>query len=248
MHALNNMCWQVLFELKRRGFVTFVTDSRLKKMGEDIPGKGPLAYTNNNILLLDHASTPILSILLTALGKQLVPGSTKNWIQDVIAVFGLKEQDFTETFLKRGHAFGMSDGKEWCRTTAWCFGENFAQVVVEREVQKIKQQERRAGTAARGPPKPRTPKTEVGAKDPPKKAARGSLKLCAPKTPVGSKDRPKKAQKASETDACQSVLPPAGATPAAHADALDLGGNGLAIQAAAYPQVHFHVLAGACSI
>ena len=74
MHALNNMCWQVLFELKRRGFVTFVTDSRLKKMGEDIPGKGPLAYTNNNILLLDHASTPILSILLTALGKQLVPG------------------------------------------------------------------------------------------------------------------------------------------------------------------------------
>jgi hypothetical protein len=121
-------------------------------------------------------------------------------------------------------------------------------------VQKIKQQERRAGTAARGPPKPRTPKTEVGAKDPPKKAARGSLKLCAPKTPVGSKDRPKKAQKASviahvlhsppppraqlckrscsnkhthtsETDACQSVLPPAGSNPAAHADALGPGGK-----------------------
>ena len=33
--------------------------------------------------------------------------------------------------------------------------------------------------------------------------------------------------------------------PAAHAAARDLGGNGLAIQAAAYPPVHFHALAGA---
>ena len=156
MHALKNMCWQVLLEMEREGFVTLVTDSRLKNMGEHIPGKGPLAYTNNNVLLLDDAGTSILSILLTVLGKQLVPGSTKNWIQHVIAAHGLKEQDFTETFLKRAHAFGMSDdGKEWCKTTAWCFGKNFAKVVAEREEQKNKQQKRRdASKASLGSPPP----------------------------------------------------------------------------------------------
>ena len=105
-------------------------------MGENIPGKGLRAYANSNVLLFDHTGTPILSILLTDLGKEpVVPGSTKNRIQDVIAKHGIKEQDFTETFLKRGHAFGMSDGKEWFKTTAWYFGENFAEVVYIREKQ-----------------------------------------------------------------------------------------------------------------
>jgi hypothetical protein len=266
------MCWQALFEMKRLEFVKIVTDLRLKKMGENVPGKGLLAYANNNVLLFDHAGTPILSILITALGKEpTVPGSKRNRIQDVTAKHELKEQDLTETFLKRGYAFGMSDGNEWFKATAWCFGENFAKVVAEREEQKIKQQERRVVKAARGVPKPR-----------------------APKTPIGAQIRPKKGQKASDTAVFQSVLPPAGASwtphhvvhdtateedrplahvpmnflcgdidaqfraflkskqeehaalaPAAHAAALDLGGNGLAIQAAAYPPVHFHALAGA---
>jgi hypothetical protein len=242
------MCWQVLFDMNRRGFVIFVTDSRLKNMCENVPGKGLLAYDNNNVLLLDLAGMPILSIMLTDLGKELVPGSTRNRIQDVIDRFELKEQDFTETFLKRGHAFAMSDGNQWCKATAWCFGENFSEVVATREQQKIKQQERRADKAALGAPKPRTPKTKVGAKDRTKKAARGAPKPRAPKTPVRAKARPKKAQKASETEAFQSVLPPrrrgSGRAPAA----LDLEGNGLAIQAAAYPPVQFHALAGGSSI
>jgi hypothetical protein len=150
------MCWQVLFEMERLGFVIFVTDSRLKNMGENVPGKGLLAYDNNNVLLLDLAGMPILSIILTELGKELVLGSTRNRIQDVIDRFELKEQNFTETFLKRGHAFAMRDGAQWCKATAWCFGENFATVVVEREKQKDRQEVRRADAkASRGAPKPR---------------------------------------------------------------------------------------------
>ena len=145
------MCWQALFEMKRLELVKFLTDLRLKKMGENVPGTGLLAYANNNVLLFDHAGTPILSILLTALGKEpIVPGSKRNRIQDVIAKHGIKEQDFTETFLKRGHAFGMSDGKEWFKTTAWYFGENFAEVVYIREKQKKRQQTRRAAKEALG--------------------------------------------------------------------------------------------------
>jgi hypothetical protein len=156
MQAIKSMCWQVLFEMERLGFVFFVTDSRLKNMGENVPGKGMLAYDNNNVLLLDLTGMPILSIILTDLGKELVPGSTRNQIQDVIDTFELKEQDFTETFLKRGHAFAMSDGNQWCKATAWCFGENFAKVLVEREKQKDRQEERRAANkAGRGAPKPR---------------------------------------------------------------------------------------------
>ena len=148
--------------MERLGFVIFVTDSRLKNMGENVLGKGLLAYDDNNVLLLDLAGMPILSIILTELGKELVLGSARNRIQDVIDRFELKEQNFTETFLKRGHAFGMSDGKEWCRTTAWCFGENFAQVVVEREKQKDRQGERRADAkAGRGAPKPRAVATGI---------------------------------------------------------------------------------------
>jgi hypothetical protein len=146
----------VLFEMERLGFVIFVTDSRLKNMGENVLGKGLLAYDNNNVLLLDLAGMPILSIILTELGKELVLGSARNRIQDVIDRFELKEQNFTETFLKRGHAFAMRDGAQWCKATAWCFGENFAKVVVEREKQKDRQEERRAGAkAGRGAPQPR---------------------------------------------------------------------------------------------
>lgn len=162
-------------------------------MGENIPGKGLCPYANNNVLLFNHTGKPILSIVPTDDGKQLVPGSTKNRIQDVIEKHGLKEQDFTETFLKRGHAFAMSDGNEWCKATAWCFGGNFAEVVATREEQKIKQQKRRAGKTALGAPKSCTLKTQVGGKNRPKKAARGAPKPPAPKTPVGAKNRPKKA-------------------------------------------------------
>ena len=146
----------MLFELEKLALVSFFIDSRLLNMGENIPGKGLRAYANSNVLLFDHTGTPILSILLTDLGKEpVVPGSTKNRIQDVIDEHGLKEQDFTETFLKRGHAFAMSDGNEWCKTTAWRFGDNFAKVVAEREEQKNKQQKRRdASKAALGSPPP----------------------------------------------------------------------------------------------
>ena len=238
----------MLFELEKLALVSFFIDSRLLNMGENIPGKGLRAYANSNVLLFDHTGTPILSILLTDLGKEpVVPGSTKNRIQDVIDEHGLKEQDFTETFLKRGHAFAMSDGNEWCKTTAWRFGDNFAKVVAEREEQKIKQQQRRADKVALGDPKPRTLKTQVQAWGGPKKAARGAPNPRAPKCPVGDKIRYQKAQKTCETAVFQSVLPPAGATPAAHAAALDLGGNGFAIQAAAYPPAHgVHALVGAC--
>ena len=137
------MCWQVLFVLEKMEFVNSIIEPRLLNMGENIPGKGLCPYANNNVLLFNHTDKPILSIVPTDDGKQLVPGSTKNRIQDVIEKHGLKEQDFTETFLKRGHAFAMSDGNEWCKATAWCFGGNFAEVVATREVQKNKQQERR---------------------------------------------------------------------------------------------------------
>jgi hypothetical protein len=64
MHlALKSMCYQVLFEMEREGFVTLVTDTRLKNMGEDVPGKGLLAY--DNVLLFDLACMPILSITPT---------------------------------------------------------------------------------------------------------------------------------------------------------------------------------------
>ena len=236
------MCWQALFEMKRLELVKFLTDLRLKKMGENVPGTGLLAYANNNVLLFDHAGTPILSILLTALGKEpIVPGSKRNRIQDVIAKHGIKEQDFTETFLKRGHAFGMSDGNEWCKTTAWCFGENFAKVVAERGEQKIKQQERRADKAARGAPKPRAPKTPVGAKVWPKKAQEDDRPLA--QVPMnflcGDIDAQFRAFLMSKQEEHAALAP------AAHAAARDLGGNGLTIQAAAYPPVHFHALAGA---
>jgi hypothetical protein len=248
MYALKSMCWQVLLELEKLKLVIFFIDSRLKNMGENIPGKGLRAYANSNVLLFDDAGTPILSILLTDLGKEpVVPGSTKNRIQDVIEKKRLKEQDFTETFLRRGHAFAMSDGNEWCKATAWRFGENFAKVVAEREEQKIKQQQRRADKVVLGDPKPLTLKTQVGANDRSKKEARGAPKPRAPKTPVDAKVRPQRRQKASETPVFQSVLPPAGKAPAAHAAALDLGGNGFAIQAAAYPLAHgVHALIGAC--
>jgi len=49
--------------MEREGFVTLVTDTRLKNMGEDVPGKGLLAY--DNVLLFDLACMPILSITLT---------------------------------------------------------------------------------------------------------------------------------------------------------------------------------------
>jgi hypothetical protein len=228
-------------------YVEIETDSGLKEMSKNVPDKGQLGFANNNVLLPDRSGTPISRIPLTDLGKQLVPGSTRNRIQDFIYKHGLKEQDFTETFLKRGHAFAMSDGNEWCKTTAWRFGDNFAKVVAEREEQKIKQQQRRADKVALGDPKPRTLKTQVQAWGGPKKAARGAPNPRAPKCPVGDKIRYQKAQKTCETAVFQSVLPPAGATPAAHAAALDLGGNGFAIQAAAYPPAHgVYALVGAC--
>jgi hypothetical protein len=137
-------------------YVEIETDSGLKEMSKNVPDKGQLGFANNNVLLPDRSGTPISRIPLTDLGKQLVPGSTRNRIQDFIYKHGLKEQDFTETFLKRAHAFGMSDdGKEWCKTTAWCFGKNFAKVVAEREEQKNKQQKRRdASKASLGSPPP----------------------------------------------------------------------------------------------
>jgi hypothetical protein len=193
MYALKGMCWQVLFVLEKMELVSFIIDPRLLNMGENIPGKGLCPYANYNVLLFDHTGKPILSILLTDLGKQLVPGSTKNRIRDVIEKQDIKCQDFTETFLKRAHAFAMSDGNDWFKTTAWCFGGNFAEVVATREEQKNKQQERRAGKTPLGAPKPCTLKTQVGGKNRPNKGARGAPKPPAPKTPVGAKNRPKKA-------------------------------------------------------
>jgi hypothetical protein len=131
-------------------YVEIETDSGLKEMSKNVPDKGQLGFANNNVLLPDRSGTPISRIPVTDLGKQLVPGSTRNRIQDFIYKHGLKEQDFTETFLKRGHAFGMSDGKEWFKTTAWYFGENFAEVVYIREKQKKRQQTRRAAKEALG--------------------------------------------------------------------------------------------------
>ena len=50
----------------------------------------------------------------------------------------IKEQDFTETFLRRGKGFSITDDKEreWCKATAWRF-TNFALVVRNREERRI---------------------------------------------------------------------------------------------------------------
>jgi hypothetical protein len=51
MHALKSMCWQVQFEMEREGFVTLVTDSRLKNMGENVPGKGYFGENFANVVV-----------------------------------------------------------------------------------------------------------------------------------------------------------------------------------------------------
>jgi len=58
-------------------------------------------------------------------------------IQHVVHDHGLKEQDFTETFLRRAHGFSITDDNQnkWFKATAWRF-TNLAYVVGEREKAK----------------------------------------------------------------------------------------------------------------
>ena len=60
-------------------------------------------------------------------------------IQHVVHDHGLKEQDFTETFLRRAHGFSITDDNQnkWFKDTAWRF-TNLAHVVGEREKARLR--------------------------------------------------------------------------------------------------------------
>jgi hypothetical protein len=96
----------------------------------------------------------------------------------------IKEQDFTETFLRRACGFSMADDKdrEWCKATAWRF-TNFALVVRIREERRIykavkagKQQ-----PVSRGAPAPK--KARRGSKMPSPVTTMASMPPHAPTSP-----------------------------------------------------------------
>ena len=61
--------------MEQQGFVSFVTGPLLRKMGESVNGK-LLAYDKQNVLLPagPEDDTPVLSIVLTDHGKEVVVG------------------------------------------------------------------------------------------------------------------------------------------------------------------------------
>ena len=67
--------WQALYYMEQHGFVSFVTGPLLRQMGESVNGK-ILAYDKQNVLLPagPEDDTPVLSIVLTDHGKEVVVG------------------------------------------------------------------------------------------------------------------------------------------------------------------------------
>eukprot|EP00802_Teleaulax_amphioxeia_P008573 Tamp_08582.p3 GENE.Tamp_08582~~Tamp_08582.p3 ORF type:complete len:189 (-),score=48.58 Tamp_08582:1524-2090(-) len=161
---------EALYYMKQQGFVSFVTGLLLRQMGEYINGK-LLAYDKQNVLLPagPDDDTPVLSIVLTDRGKEVVVGADgvkRTRIQQVLHDRQIKEQDFTETFLRRG-GFTFTDA-QWFKANAWPF-TNLAHVVEQREkakdrkIQKAVKAGKQQPVSRGAPALSRRPRTEEGA-------------------------------------------------------------------------------------
>ena len=94
-------------------------------------------------------------------------------IQHVVHDHGLKEQDFTETFLRRAHGFSITDDNEnkWFKATAWRF-TNLAHVVEQREKANVKKRKKAVVAAAPDAAAPAAADAAAEAPTPKKKKAK----------------------------------------------------------------------------